>query len=156
MECFLCRQKGHSVQNCPRNTKEQSDTIDMSSMGSICFRCGSLEHILSKCPQKINTKDPLPFSTCFICKQKGHLVGQCPENEHGVYPNGGCCKFCGSVRHLASDCQPTKQDGTITLGKMDLAQGGDDDDVFLSLDKMQQEKNTTKPIAKPRKKVVTF
>lgn len=49
MDCFLCRQKGHSVANCPRN--QQAD-VDLSGLGSICYRCGSLEHILAKCTQK--------------------------------------------------------------------------------------------------------
>ncbi|KAI8896076.1 hypothetical protein BC833DRAFT_507337, partial [Globomyces pollinis-pini] len=107
--CFLCRQKGHSIANCPRNTSKSTDDIELAEMGSICYNCGSLEHTLAKCDQRKDPKNPLPFSSCFICKQKGHLAGQCPENEKGVYPNGGCCKFCGSVRHLAGDCKPLQQ-----------------------------------------------
>lgn len=105
----------------------------------------------------INLENPLPYSTCFICKQRGHLVGQCPENERGIYPNGGCCKFCGSVRHLAKDCKPMEQEkGAIMLGTMDMNQGGDDDDVFDSIHKIQKETPAPKPVVKKQKKVVNF
>ena len=76
MDCFLCRQKGHSISNCPRNTNLGDGDNSMSfihgasDVSSICYRCGSLEHILQKCDQKHNPKDPLPFSTCFVCKTK--------------------------------------------------------------------------------------
>ena len=75
MECFLCRQKGHSIANCPRNTQQDAkEAFIYSAEGSsICYRCGSLEHILQKCDQKQNPKDPLPFSTCFVCNQKVNL-----------------------------------------------------------------------------------
>ncbi|KAJ3273442.1 hypothetical protein HDV01_004512 [Terramyces sp. JEL0728] len=153
MNCFLCRQKGHSVANCPRNTQRTIDDIQLSELGNICFRCGSLEHTLAKCDKKPDPKNPLPYSTCFICKQSGHLVGQCPENDRGIYPNGGCCKFCGSVRHLAKDCKPMEQEkGAIMLGTMDMNQGGDDDDVFDSIHKIQKEKPEPKPVVKKQKK----
>ena len=72
MECYLCRQKGHSISNCPRNNGHEAKEsfIHSAESSSICYRCGSLEHILQKCDQKHNSKDPLPFSTCFVCKQK--------------------------------------------------------------------------------------
>ncbi|KAJ3302009.1 hypothetical protein HDV03_005485 [Kappamyces sp. JEL0829] len=179
MECFLCRQKGHSISNCPRNTSGEAATddalVDVATVGSICYRCGSLEHILQKCDQKPDPKNPLPFSTCFVCKQKGHLAGQCPENERGVYPNGGSCKYCGSVRHLAHECKPMQQDqGQIMLGTMDMEQGADDDDQFIALYKLNKDmaqkkqagaktlKNSVQPpasnpeAARPRPKVVVF
>jgi zinc finger CCHC domain-containing protein 9 len=89
MNCFLCRQTGHSIKNCPRNQDE-----------NICYRCGSSCHILSKCEKQHDSKNPLPFAFCFECKQKGHLIGQCLLNEKGLYPTGGNCEYCGSVRHL--------------------------------------------------------
>lgn len=154
MDCFLCRQKGHSIANCPRNTtgKAESDMID-GDIGTICYKCGSLEHILAKCVEK---GAGLPFSTCFVCKQKGHLAGQCPENEKGVYPNGGSCKYCGSVRHLASECKPLEEEALITLGTMDLEQGADDDDQFVALYKIQSEMKKVVPIKRAKTKVVNF
>ncbi|KAI8912821.1 hypothetical protein EDD86DRAFT_180716, partial [Gorgonomyces haynaldii] len=91
--CFLCREKGHAVQNCPKNPE-----------GQLCYRCGSTEHAVDKCKVRADKKNPFPFAKCFLCKQQGHLVGSCPENERGLYPNGGGCRFCGSVRHFAKDC----------------------------------------------------
>lgn len=154
MECFLCRQKGHSISNCPRNSSQTDGMIQEGTIGSICYRCGSLEHTLNKCPQKkdssiflIYLENSLPFSTCFVCKQQGHLAGQCPQNEKGVYPNGGSCKFCGSVRHLSFQCKPlqNQEGGTIMLGTLSMNQGGDDDDIHVSLDLIKQEKSIPKP-----------
>lgn len=113
MECFLCRTKGHSIKSCPKN-KENVD---------ICYRCGSLEHLLSQCSKQFDSKNPLPFAFCFQCNQKGHIIGQCLLNENGLYPDGGCCDHCGSVRHLKKDCKPLEQDTQdVTVGVVDLSQ----------------------------------
>ena len=50
------------------------------------------------------------FASCFVCKQQGHLSAQCPKNSRGVYPRGGGCKVCGSVRHFARDCPDEADD----------------------------------------------
>lgn len=105
-----------------------------------------------------------------MCNQTGHLSGACPKNENGLYPNGGGCKFCQSKLHLAKDCKPVQQgQENITLGLMDLKQGGDDDDVFVALQKMSQEEQRKRmekdklrqagiPLSKPKPKtkVVSF
>ena len=45
---------------------------------------------------------------------------------------------------MARDCKPAQQEaGVTTLGKIDLAQGGDDDDVFVALKKIQESKTET-------------
>ncbi|KAJ3054260.1 hypothetical protein HK097_002245 [Rhizophlyctis rosea] len=158
-----------SSEDTPALTMEdgcEGSLVSGGAVEGICYRCGSLEHRLAQCKKKTDSRNyhfcflvwldsprkdnqiprnttgnPLPFASCFICNQKGHLSSQCPENERGLYPNGGGCKFCGSVRHLARDCKPAQQEaGFTTLGKMDLAQGGDDDDVFVALKKMQESK----------------
>lgn len=177
MTCFACRQKGHSVSNCPSGGDNKP----------ICYKCGGNDHSVSKCRAKVDPSNPYPFAECFVCKQKGHLSGACPNNANGLYPNGGGCKYCGSKTHLAKDCRPTKQGknlfsivydihigllmnlflsftggtvGSIQVGMIDLNQGGDDDDVFLALRKMADDKkgsvqapNAAKPI---KKKVVAF
>jgi zinc finger CCHC domain-containing protein 9 len=152
--CFNCRVKGHSQAKCPTQPKHTHNLLELSDLGSICYRCGSLEHVLQKCKEKKLKDNALPFTTCFVCKQKGHLAGHCPENLKGVYPNGGSCKFCGSVRHLASDCKPLEQKDLITLGVISLDQGGDDDDVFQAITKISANKDA-KP-AVPKKKVISF
>lgn len=91
--CFHCRQPGHMAANCPEKTGETS----------ICFKCGSTEHDIYKCTAKVG-KDEMPFATCFICKEKGHLSSKCPDNPRGLYPDGGGCRFCGSVEHYRRDC----------------------------------------------------
>lgn len=110
------------------------------------------------------------FATCFVCKETGHLSGQCPKNEKGLYPNGGACRFCGKVDHLAKDCKLTKQVvGTIAVGKIDLDQGADDDDFHIFVaekkkfgDEEEREKRaqlTAKKVEKGvivRKKTVKF
>jgi hypothetical protein len=52
----------------------------------------------------MKTEGEFPFATCFLCKEKGHLTRSCPKNDHGLYPNGGCCRFCGKTDHLKKDC----------------------------------------------------
>lgn len=106
--CFKCREKGHAAKDCPTSsTNLDSSSEKPSGKIGICYRCGSNKHTLSRCP-KPTPADPanaLPFASCFVCSAQGHLAGSCPQNkERGVYPNGGCCKICGDVGHLAREC----------------------------------------------------
>ncbi|XP_022738264.1 uncharacterized protein LOC111291001 isoform X2 [Durio zibethinus] len=92
MVCLLCRQRGHSLKNCP-------DVMDKRK----CYNCGETGHSLAKCPQPLQDGGT-KFAKCFVCKEIGHLSKNCPKNAHGIYPKGGCCKICGGVTHLAKDC----------------------------------------------------
>ncbi|GMJ06526.1 hypothetical protein HRI_004321800 [Hibiscus trionum] len=92
MICLHCRQRGHSLKNCP-------DVMDKKT----CYNCGESGHSLSKCPQPLQDGGTT-FAQCFVCKETGHLSKNCPKNTHGIYPKGGCCKICGGVTHLAKDC----------------------------------------------------
>ena len=60
-----------------------------------------------------------------------------------MYPTGGGCHYCGSVRHLSRDCKPTSQEeGVKVLGVAggERVYRGDDDDVFGALSSMDQER----------------
>jgi zinc finger CCHC domain-containing protein 9 len=142
MICFGCRSKGHSIKSCPKESN------------SSCYRCGSSDHSLSRCPIPTDPENPTPLASCFVCSKSGHLSKDCPSNDKGLYPHGGGCKFCGSVRHLAQHCNPSKDTQVYkTIGKLDLEQGADDDDVFIALENMQ-----SLPLMKSRirKKIVSF
>ncbi|KAJ2248864.1 hypothetical protein GGI13_004484 [Coemansia sp. RSA 455] len=147
--CFLCRQKGHSVKNCPK--AESGTAVD------VCYHCGSADHTTKVCPTPSKT---FSFATCFVCGGQGHLSSACQKNDKGLYPNGGGCKYCGSTLHLMKDCKPTKnKDLEATLGTVDAHQGGDDDDVFVALrrqqvDKERREIEPKRPATKQPKKVV--
>ncbi|KAJ3067112.1 hypothetical protein HDU98_009677 [Podochytrium sp. JEL0797] len=178
MTCFLCRQNGHSIKHCPRAgdaaklaAAEKAASLDVNEadldtihaemeveaqqMEGICYRCGSTEHTSSKCKKKLNSDNPYPFASCFVCKATGHLASACPKNDKGLYVNGGSCKFCGSVKHFAKDCKPALMErGVITLGKIDLAQGGDDDDVFINLRDIQRSGIAALPVKRVEEKVV--
>ncbi|KAG0091998.1 hypothetical protein BGZ93_008547 [Podila epicladia] len=151
--CFACRKTGHSAKNC----KESSGV-------GMCYSCGSLEHTTKDCKKLSKDGNKFKFATCFVCKETGHLASACPQNEKGLYPKGGSCRFCNKVDHLAKDCTLTKEEvGTVTLGKIDLVQGADDDDFHIFVDekrKLTEEQKAIKKMvkapAKPVKKVVSF
>lgn len=151
--CFACRKTGHSAKNC-----KESSGIGM------CYSCGSLEHTTKDCKKLSKDGNRFKFATCFVCKEQGHLAGACPKNEKGLYPNGGSCRFCDKVDHLARDCKLTKEEvGTVTLGKIDLVQGADDDDFHIFVDEkrrlteeQKQIKKAVKAPVKVAKKVVSF
>lgn len=155
--CLKCRKTGHAMKDCP-----ESKTLQV-----YCYNCGEEDHSTKQCP--------LPFSNyahaqCFLCDTKGHLASACPKNDRGVYPNGGCCHYCGSVKHMARNCRPTQsaQNGNeiIISASMTAGANPEDDDVHEALRKMQesrQEHLTEKKNAdqnggnkKTKKKVVTF
>ncbi|XP_014786082.1 zinc finger CCHC domain-containing protein 9 [Octopus bimaculoides] len=110
--CFKCREKGHDMASCPK--------MEATEEGAgICFKCGSTEHSLKQCRVK---GDRLAYAKCFICKETGHLSKQCPDNPRGLYPNGGCCRECGSVEHYRKDCPDLQQQqvaADLTIERID-------------------------------------
>jgi len=104
--CFHCRKPGHRLAECP----EANATVALperkeTAHAVVCYKCGSPDHTAKQCAKR---DGGFAFAVCFVCKEQGHLSGQCPKNEHGLYPNGGGCKYCGSVNHYARDCRPTQ------------------------------------------------
>jgi zinc finger CCHC domain-containing protein 9 len=134
LTCFQCRQKGHTVQFCALvNIDDSNDATKNSTkvkkhsvkpvVNACCYKCGSMEHSLAKCPKRVPGKSEkedtdLPFATCFICQRKGHLASQCSQNEHGIYVNGGQCKHCSSIYHRAFNC-PNKRKNQSASGGVD-------------------------------------
>ena len=110
--CMCCREKGHLAKHCPKNPDNQCKVVggskfvakqDATRKGR-CYNCGEIGHNIHNCPKPKKTGGKLEFATCFVCGETGHISSQCPKNERGIYPRGGCCKICQSVRHLAKDC----------------------------------------------------
>lgn len=79
------------------------------------------------------------------------MAKACPDNPKGLYPNGGGCRFCGSVEHLKSECPRKVQKDAkdeikvTTIGKRGIEEEEDDRPVVKKI----KEK-------KPKKKVVMF
>ncbi|GAB1598978.1 zinc finger CCHC domain-containing protein 9-like [Argonauta hians] len=138
MICFKCREYGHDMASCPKMKSTEEGA-------GICFKCGSTEHSLKQCRVK---GDVLAYAKCFICKETGHLSNQCPDNPRGLYPNGGCCRECGSVEHYKKDCPDLQQQqvaADLTVDRMD---------PFASADAEPME---SKKIVKPSgPKVINF
>jgi zinc finger CCHC domain-containing protein 9 len=114
--CFHCRQPGHRLAACPvaaaasaRPAGDGAAEETGTPAGAVCYKCGAADHTARRCTQRGTTG--FAFATCFVCGARGHLAGQCPQNAHGLYPYGGGCKYCGSVKHYARDCRPTQTDG---------------------------------------------
>lgn len=150
--CLKCREPGHTLNQCPKNDGAAKAMV-------YCYNCGESDHNPKECV--------LPFSNyahalCFLCDKKGHLASACPTNERGIYPNGGCCHFCGSVKHLARNCKPAQsaKNGNEILVSANISGNPEDDDVHEALKKIQDssKKNKAERAAseKTKKKVVTF
>ncbi|PWN22433.1 hypothetical protein BCV69DRAFT_281427 [Microstroma glucosiphilum] len=190
--CFACRAMGHAAKDCPQALNSSTTALEGEEQSSeqpqkgatstltgketvgICFRCGSTQHILARCRRPApQVGSDLPFATCFVCQEKGHLSSKCPRNaSHGVYPNGGCCKLCSSVEHLAKDCDLRSSSATVatnaTVGGAKRQVGADEDDFIdfarRKVEVDREEKRDGKRqkvamgggIAAPKRKVVSF
>lgn len=146
--CFVCRSRRHKATNCPKG--------DGKGIG-MCFKCASTEHTSSTCPRR--DIQGFPHAKCFICNETGHLSRACPDNPRGLYPNGGCCKECGSVEHFAKDC-PTKakkrQSHNVKLRTLKSAKSNVEDDDMMDLDQFMKVKKESKPPEPQKPKVVKF
>ncbi|CAJ0607934.1 unnamed protein product [Cylicocyclus nassatus] len=149
--CFHCRQRGHVLAECPnRGDDNQVGNVAITHGDGICFKCGSTEHSVHKCPRK-NIKG-FPYATCFVCGQQGHLSRDCEKNANGIYPDGGGCNVCGSTKHLKRDCpelaaqKQKKEEKNVTIRTMSAMTSADADDI--PEDEAQALKKKPKKIVK--------
>ena len=128
LNCLKCRQPGHKMRDCLEN----------KSAPDYCYNCGEEDHSTKQCPMPFTN---YAHALCFICNTKGHLASACPKNDRGVYPNGGCCHYCGSIKHLARNCRPTQSanngNEVIISATMTAGTNPEIDDVHEALQKIQ-------------------
>lgn len=77
---------------------------EMRSANNICFKCGSKEHYILECPNKLTKSNT--STTCYKCGRTGHYANNCFAQSH---INGGeisklTCYRCGRTGHSANDC----------------------------------------------------
>lgn len=159
--CLRCREPGHTLKEC----KKQENPGEASSetvKKQYCYNCGADDHTHKLCPSPFSN---FAHAICFICSAKGHLASACSKNELGVYPNGGCCHYCGSIKHLARNCKPAESalnGNEVILSVATSAQVNPEaDDVHEALQRIQTEKEVRKEKhekekERKKKKVVTF
>ena len=158
MVCYHCRKPGHFLSECPDADKPGESRARVNNPGggggNYCFKCGSSEHLSKDCKSKRSGEEAFAFAVCFICKQTGHLAKACPDNPKGLYPNGGGCRFCGSVEHLKSDCSRKREKDArneVVAYKMSFSRGLEvEEDLAFAAQKSKGAKMQTK------KKVVSF
>jgi hypothetical protein len=146
--CLGCRKKGHYLKDCPE--KPINGMVQTGVTSHICYYCGSRDHALRDCssnPDPYN-KTNLPFAKCFICQQTGHLSKYCPNNEHGLYPKGGCCHICGELTHLAKNCPLRPNDDEDEQKK----KGDNKTDDSANNDEMKEDTMSNKKDKKKKKK----
>jgi len=150
--CFHCRESGHLANECPKKDLE-------SDVSDICYKCGRSEHTVHECTANVKEGE-YPFAKCFICKEKGHLSGKCPDNPRGLYPDGGGCKFCGSVEHYRKDCPERSENqekvSTDKKRKYQVRSEKESIDAIIDSDKEDEEEPDTTKTIKKKAKIVKF
>lgn len=131
---FAWNEFGHSAKDCPSIQLDTNGTGDAASKSKnligICYRCfrdpaclgldtdthssraavlrqvRSRKYNLSRCRWPSQRDGSFPFASCFACSGLGYPASARPKNNgKGVwYPNGGSCKLCGEMTHLAKHC----------------------------------------------------
>lgn len=131
LNCLKCRRPGHKMRDCPEN----------KSTPEYCYNCGESEHSTKQCPMPFTNYS---HALCFLCDTKGHLASACPKNDRGVYPNGGSCHYCGSIKHLARNCRPaqsaTNGNEVIISASLTAGTNPEIDDVHEALQKIQHNR----------------
>lgn len=136
--CLKCRRRGHALTDCPLNTAPAVTT---------CYKCNGSDHSSKACP--LGPSAPHTYASCFVCHTAGHLASACPQNPNGLYPNGGGCRFCGSVKHYVKDCDVRR--GGVVQSNDGL--GVPAEDGVVDLQAVDQAKKAS---AKDKAKVVKF
>jgi hypothetical protein len=98
MQCFVCKQTGHLVKDCP--IAQANGRTDM------CFQCGQPGHWASACPRR------LPKGVCYNCGDAGHMAPACPQRPASTanLPQGHIrCYSCQQYGHTANNCPAKRQ-----------------------------------------------
>ncbi|KAF2320367.1 hypothetical protein GH714_027304 [Hevea brasiliensis] len=139
--CFICKAKDHIAKLCPQKAEWEKNKI--------CLLCRQRGHSLKRCPNKKD--ETVDKKLCYNCGETGHSLSKCPQ----PLQDGGCCKICGGVTHLAKHCPDKGKRDSLTSVKEAIEKGErpspkvtkfvsgdelDDDFVTENTNGIQQEK----------------
>ncbi|KZV28404.1 hypothetical protein F511_03207 [Dorcoceras hygrometricum] len=111
--CYVCAERGHSGNFCPRvsgcsvcSKDNSKNNVEEDHTSIFCLRCGSTGHGMSSCTNDYDPED-LKGIQCYICMHFGHLCCTDISTEGQIEAS---CYNCGLSGHHGFECPKVNAD----------------------------------------------